>query len=203
MLADKQNLKAYNKIAPEWVRKNFNRKFWAGEYVFFQQLLRQGKVIDLGCGGGRDSLWFIKHGYDYLGVDFSKQMIKQAKLRNPKARFVCKSFYDLDFPKNSFDGFWAAASLLHVPKQKIKKVLKGIYEIIRPGGVGFIAVKEGRDQKLENWDKTQIKRFFSYYRTLEFQSLLKSAGFELIRSAKHKNLSQPQHDFLIFFMEKK
>ena len=51
-------------------------------------------------------------------------------------------FYKLNFPSGSFDGFWASASLLHIPKNKIHQVLSDIKNIIKPNGIGFISLKQ-------------------------------------------------------------
>ena len=58
-----------------------------------------------------------------------------------QAHFVLMDFQYLKFPPRSFDGFWAAASLLHTPKRKIKSVLGNIHKILKPEGVGFISLK--------------------------------------------------------------
>lgn len=149
-LAQQENetLNTYQTIAEGWTA-GLRKDFWEKEYAKFSQLLPKGKVIDIGCGSGRESLWFTGHKYEYVGIDFSSAMVEIAKKANPKATFEVKSFYDLDFPLDSFDGFWASCSLVHAPREKVAKVLEEIRNIVKPGGIGFVAVKEGKGEQME------------------------------------------------------
>jgi hypothetical protein len=107
---------------------------------------------------------FRDAGYDYVGLDFSG-------MRSIPALFG----------KDSFDGFWAAASLLHIEKSGIKDVLYGIRQVVKPDGIGFISVKKGRgegivSQTRDGW-VAEDKRFFAYYQLQEFSQTLQDAGF--------------------------
>ncbi len=84
----------------------------------FRELLSSGRILEIGCGGGHDARWFVDNGYDYLGVDFYSGMLEQARGDNPGIRFDQTSVYDLDFDE-PFDGFWCAAVLLHIPKNRV------------------------------------------------------------------------------------
>ena len=96
-----------------------------------------------------------------------------AQERNPRATFVLVNVYDLDFSQK-FDGFWAAASLLHIPKSRIPDALQRIRTNVRKGGIGFISLKqgdgEGPDEKTGRW--------FSYYQAGEFEQKLEGRGFQ-------------------------
>ncbi len=73
-------------------------------------------------------------GYDYVGTDASEGLIKIAQSRNPTANFKHMSVHNLDFPQNEFDGFLAAAVLLHTPKDRIKAALDRIRAVIKSNG---------------------------------------------------------------------
>lgn len=194
-------LNTYNKIASAW---SFTRRddFWQDQYGKFQKYLPSGKIIDLGCGSGRDSLWFLGNGYYYVGVDISKAMIKLASAKNPKALFLNQSFYDLNFPPQSFDGFWSACSLLHIPKTKIKLILQKIKALLKPGGVGFIAIKAGVGEKMVEWQQSGQKRHFVYYLQDEFAEILRGAGFKILEMSKRPPKDKNQQDtFLTFYVK--
>jgi len=75
----------------------------------------------------------------------------------------------------------AAASLLHIPKEKIRKALGEIKRVIKDGGIGFIALKKGEGEKVVvDEDDEQDKRFFAYWQKEEFKETLKNSGFEVL-----------------------
>ena len=72
------------------------------------------RVVDLGCGAGRDYPAFEERNIDYLGVDASEGMLTVARERFPSANFEAQDLCALDLPARSFDGAFANASLQHV-----------------------------------------------------------------------------------------
>ena len=65
---------AYKKIAGSRNKTHANPEFWRSEFEQFKKLLPSGKVLDVGCGGGRDALLIKNEGYEYVGVDLSAEM---------------------------------------------------------------------------------------------------------------------------------
>lgn len=92
------------------------------------------------------------------------------------------SVYDLNFPAHTFDGFWASAVLLHVPKERINEALARIKSVVKDNGIGFISLKDGADQKVEvdQIGGETVKRFFAYWQKDEFQKVLKDNGFSVV-----------------------
>src|SRR5205807_7688771 len=83
-------------------------------YPPFRELVSQGgRILDAGCGVGRDTRYFIEHGYSVISFDASREMVKKCQ-EYPHAYCLHLSFEDLDF-EEVFDGVWACASLLHLP----------------------------------------------------------------------------------------
>ena len=133
----------YNDNARSWSDEHFELDYWKEEFENFKKFLPKGKILEIGCGGGRDAKVLISKGYDYIGTDIAKNFVNVARKNNPKARFLVRSVYDLKFPEDFFDGLWCSATLLHIPKNKIKQALKEIKRVIKQDGVGFISVKQG------------------------------------------------------------
>lgn len=204
MEKDTKTTEAYNKIAEDYNRRNYNL-FWTDEYDYFKSILPGNKVIDLGCGAGRDSEQFIKDKFDYLGVDSSQSMLDLASQRVPGANFRLMDLRDLTLPINSFDGFWASASLLHFSKQELPAILTSFYKLLKNNGVGFISVKEKRvfDEGYIKEDKGGgIERYFSFFGEAEMIKFLDDAQFKIIKTEKRLENDASQTEWLCFFVRK-
>ena len=157
--------------------------------------------MDIGCGTGRDCEFFLDNGYQYLGIDGSETMLKLAKKFNPSGEFELRDFYHISEFKEKFNGFWAAASLLHAPKSSILEILQSIRAILLTGGVGFISLKQGHGEKDEVWDAMGNKRFFAYYQTEEFVNILQSAGFSVLETQNNITIFDSKALWLTFFVK--
>lgn len=116
----RKTTETYDKIASRYSASHFVH-FWIDEFEFYKSIINGKKIIDLGCGTGRDATVFIKDGFNYTGIDASGGMLKVASERVPEGKFIQMDFNRTNFPDNTFDGFWAAASFLHIPKKDNKK----------------------------------------------------------------------------------
>src|SRR3989344_5712292 len=114
----------YNKDAKSWADAHSTQGFWKDEMTNFHKLLPSGKVLELGCGGGRDAKELIELGYDYFGTDASENFVIEARKRVSSGRFEIKSVREINYPEDTFDGFWASAVLLHIPKTMISDALR-------------------------------------------------------------------------------
>ena len=206
MKAEQITKKTYQKIAPEFAQRHFNSKFWLPEYRIFKKLIKGKKVLDVGCGPGRDAKFFVKNKFDYLGVDYSPAMIRVAKRRVPKGKFKVMDMTRLRFPEKSFDGFWAAASLLHIPKSKTSVVLKSFWKILKPGGIGFVSLKARENfhtglTKLGGFKG--LKRYFTYYNNNELKKLLRRTGFRILKFySRRNNLGSDKIMWICIFVER-
>jgi len=195
---------AYNKIAAEYSERNYNL-IWVNEYNYYKTLLSGNKIIDLGCGAGRDGEHFVKDGYDYLGIDSSSEMIKIAKNRVKNGEFKIMDLRNLTLPLESFDGFWASASLLHFPKTEALSILKSFFKLLKKDGIGFVSVKEKTkmDEGFIKEDKGGgIERYFSFYMEGEMINLLETAGFEILKITHFLEDDKFQTKWLCFFVKK-
>ena len=198
-------LATYNRVAESYRKTNDYHLYWQNEFVIFNKFTHGRKVIDIGCGVGRDAKLFLRHHYNYLGTDASKGMLAVARKHAPKGKFILKSYYDLNFTPRTFDGFWAVASLLHVPKRRVGKVLQSLRTILKDDGVGFISLK-----KKTSVDEAVVKegryggseRFFAYYTKKEFTRMLEKNGFRVVRAYQKKRPKDSRVQWLCYFVKK-
>ena len=198
---EKLTIESYDLNAESWAAAHDQPEIFRTELNYLRKLLPQGKLLEIGCGGGRDAQKLIRKGYDYLGTDISKGLLEVAKKNNPGATFINKSVYDLDFPKDSFDGFWAAACLLHIPKSKIEVALQQIRRVVRNGGIGMISLKEGKGEKFLKEDRKEGKfeRYWSFYSREEFTKVLEDNGYQILHF--RRNPVSEKTIWLIYFVK--
>jgi ubiquinone/menaquinone biosynthesis C-methylase UbiE len=157
---------------------------------FVSNLPKGAKVLDAGCGSGRDTHLLNREGMDTTGLDLSSGLIKVARRLFPDAKFVEGNMLNLEFEDNSFDGIWAHASLLHLETpEDVAAALKEFNRVLKTDGVMHVLVKaQIGDVKtavvsdsLSNHD-----RFFQYFTTDEMTELLHNTGFQVSKIEKYK-----------------
>lgn len=161
----------YDQTAATWSGVHNSKGFWKREMENFHRLLPDGDILEIGSGGGRDARELVELGYGYVGTDISTGLIEIARQNLPNGTFYSQSVYDLDFEGRKFDGFWASAVLLHIPKDCMNEALQGIKSVVVTKAIGFISLKDGIGEKVEKdeIDGEQLERFFSYWQREEFR----------------------------------
>ena len=161
-------------------------------------------VIDLGCGSGRDIVELSQRNCKVVGVDFSDALLTIARQKNPDAELVNSDMRKYE-SSLQFDGVWANASLLHIPKEEIKNLVSNIYEMLKPRGVLFSSVKEGLGEELieDNRYEGNPKKFFTYYEKGEMEQILEDVGFVDIES-EYSPVDNPYmtHPFISIYARK-
>ena len=134
------------------------------------------KILDVGCGPGRDVVRFRELGYQTYGADLSVGMLEEAKQRIASTGLLNCDMCHVSVSDESFEGVWLCASLLHLPKQQAMLALKEIRRILGKGGVLFVLVQLGTG---ERWTSYFGERYFSYYQPEELVGMIKEVGMEV------------------------
>lgn len=189
MTQEDETIATYNAFAQEWHEQHKEPNYWDDAMDYFQTLLPKGTILEIGAGGGRDAKDLIKRGYDYYGTEPAANFIPVARQHNPGAVFEQKSVYELEAA--DYDGFWASAVLLHVPRERIQEALTHLRAAVRSDAVGFIAIKEGEGERVEvGGDDVQITRLFVLWQDNDFRRELAEAGFEVMRYIRTEKSSR-------------
>ena len=165
----------YNQHAKEYFFQTFKADLSATYKKFLPFIKKEGLILDLGCGSGRDSYYFKQNGYQIVAVDGSKELATQASLLLGQP-VLNQLFEDIQF-NEEFDGVWACASLLHVSAKELPSILIKIRESLKKEGVFYISVKEGEGSGVEDG------RFFQYYSPSQFHHLISKCGGLKIETA--------------------
>ena len=108
---------------------------------FSSSLAPNAAVLELGCGSGRDSVALLAKGLDLTPSDGAPELAAEAQRRLGRPVQVLR-FGDLA-AENAYDGVYANACLLHVPRADLPIVLRAIHRALRAGGVFYSSYKEG------------------------------------------------------------
>jgi SAM-dependent methyltransferase len=122
---------------------------------FLDELEPGAKLLELGCGGGRDAEEMIRRGFDVTPTDGSPGMAAEAARRLGRPVHVLR-FEDLNV-ETAFDAVWANASLLHAPADALPSILAKVRRALRPRGRFFASYKAG-----EGPGRDSLGRYYNF-----------------------------------------
>ena len=129
-------------------------------------------ILDLGCGPGRDLNRFNELGHKAVGLDGSRKLAAMARAQTDCA-VLHQDFLSLDLPSAYFHGIFANASLFHVPRSQLARVLGDLAASLKPGGVLFCSNPRGQNE--EGW----VDGRYGCFHDLEtWRSYVTTAGFQ-------------------------
>jgi SAM-dependent methyltransferase len=132
-------------------------------------------ILDFGCGPGRDLKAFAELGHRAIGLDGAPRFVAMAR-EHSGCEVWRQDFLALRLPERRFDGVFANASLFHVPRRELPRVLGELYACLKPGGVLFSSNPRGANQ--EGW---QGARYGAYHDLAAWRAFLGEAGFLELR----------------------
>ena len=123
--------------------------------MFLAALPAGGSILELGCGSGQDTLDMRARGFVVRPTDGCTEMAAEAAARLGHNVDVLR-FQDLD-ETEAYDGIWASASLLHVPRDEFADVLARIAAALKPSGHLYASFKGGTQE-----GQDQYGRYYNY-----------------------------------------
>lgn len=137
---------SYEKIAREF--SETRARFWPELTFIKNHLPKTGKILDVGCGNGRLLELLDETALAYTGIDFSDNMLKEAKRLHPDKNFILADALNLPFPDQSFNAVTSFAVLHHIPSEEFReKFMSEAARVLAPNGVLIITI----------WDLWQIR----------------------------------------------
>ena len=133
-------LNYYDANAENFIKGTISVDFSATQDKFLS-LLSGKKILDFGCGSGRDTKYFLEKAYEVTAIDGSLELCKAASLYTG-IEVKHMLFQELNENK-SYDGIWACSSILHLPKPELKEVLLKMSEALVQDGIIYTSFKYG------------------------------------------------------------
>ena len=135
------------------------------------------RLLDFGCGPGRDLVALSALGHTVTGLDGAPAFVRMARA-NSGCTVLEQSFFELDLGEQNYDGVFANASLFHVPRALLPRVLGELFRSLVPGGVLFCSNPRSFDRDWEGW---QGERYGSYLTIEGWSALVTNTGFVVER----------------------
>jgi len=158
-------------------------------------------LLDLGCGDGRDSIYFSNKGIKVTALDFSESGINKLKNQNSKIDCIFEDIKNINLGENSFDVIYAHLSLHYFDDETTDKIFDNLFRILRKGGLIFIKCKSvddvlcGQGEKVgENMWK---KRYTRHFVTKEYMT----ENLKKFKIIKVKKTSSIYHEYKSAFIE--
>ncbi len=149
----------YSKNAKQFIKQTLNVDMQVLYTPFIDALPsifgREQRILDLGCGSGRDSLYFANQGFNVTAIDGSQTLIDLVTASNNSTHgihWVCLNFSDLAAQNwnESFTGIWACASLLHVSYVQLPSLIETLLDMLTTEGVIYASFKYGDSERIDN-----------------------------------------------------
>ncbi|MBX5220082.1 class I SAM-dependent methyltransferase [Rhizobium sp. NLR9b] len=138
--------------------------------AFLARLAPGAAILELGCGGGQDSAYMLSQGFDVTPTDGSPELAAQAEARIGR-KVKVMLFEDLN-AEVAFDGVWAEASLLHVPRSALPDIFARIHRALRTGGILHASFKSGEAEGHDGFG-----RYYNYPSADWLSALLTAGGW--------------------------
>ncbi|HLD10703.1 MAG TPA: L-histidine N(alpha)-methyltransferase [Candidatus Nanoarchaeia archaeon] len=176
----KESLIIYQKYSDLYKKYNEHKLLQFQLNEFISKLPKKARVLDAGCGTGRDAKYLQEEGLEVLAVDVSEEMLKEAKEKNLKTK-------QLDLTKEKteekFQGIWCMALISELSNEEAQKVINNFQEMLDDRGILYLSMKYGQGIKEQEDPRyNNIKRIFQLYDEEKTKKLL--SNFKILKLMK-------------------
>lgn len=190
--------------------KNISSRYEKADMFWMYEIITgtfpaKSRLLELGCGSGRDASILLRSGLDIIATDGSPAMLEQAAKLHPELKDRLLQ-YELPgqsgFNARSFDGILAIAVLMHLAPGGIKDALKEVFRLLKPGGRFFFSVPDKRPDIDDRGFDSRGRRFSMLSRQ-EWEELCYAVGLvKLSTMLNDDSLGREQVAWLSFLFQK-
>ncbi len=164
MRSDMTTINYYDSNADKFTETTKRVDFSEIQQMFIKYLSPDASILDYGCGSGRDTKFFLDQGYHVTATDGSEEICKIA------SDYTGVSVKHLIFEElddwNQYDGIWACASILHVPKKELPNIFYKMHRALKKNGLIYTSFKYGMFEGERNG------RYFTDFTEDEFKDFV-------------------------------
>lgn len=183
-----KNAKAYSARTIDLDVREVRRRFTEG-------LTRGARVLDAGCGSGRDALAFSGQGFRVNAFDASEAL---ARLASGHTGLSVRQLTYAEIPwVAEFDGVWACSSLVHLLPEDFAQALTNLTRALKPGGILYTSLKRGLGPYRDG-----ANRYFNSFQETDVKALLSKAGLTMQTCWESKSAISQESGWLNFLAVK-
>ena len=167
----------YDRLAEDFWQNTKNHDVSQNYEAFLEAIEENApyKILDLGCGPGRDLSFFNSLGHIVTGLDGSRKFVAMARAYS-NCEVLHQDFLKLNLPENHYDGIFANASLFHVPRSELPRILLDLFLTLKPRGVLFCSNPRGNNDEGFN-----DERYGCFLNLKTWREYVTYAGFEEVK----------------------
>ena len=193
-------LKYYNENAEAYCEATKNGNMEEAYNRFLVLLPDKAYILDFGCGSGRDSKYFLAHGYTVRAIDGSEKLCELA------SEYIGQKVDYMKFDELSdvetYDGIWACSSILHVERENLPDILKKMIRALKDNGVIYTCFKIG------DTEVVQDGKYYNYMTREILEDMLRqidldSEVVDYYESGTAKNVDRPTATWGNYLIKKK
>lgn len=162
---DKRTLSYYENNSHTFIKNTLSVEFAQVQDKFLECITKGGIILDFGCGSGRDTKYFLEKGYVVEAIDGSSKLCRMAG--EYTGIDVKHMFFSELSADNQYDGIWACASILHLPKEELKDVLRKMIIATKDYGYIYTSFKYGDFEGYRN------ERYYTDFTEASFIDFIK------------------------------
>ncbi len=164
--------------------------------VFVKMLLPSSRILDVGCGSGRDILWLMKKGFSVTGFERSPGMASLAR-KNSGCKVIENDFETYNFSVLSVDAVLMSGALVHLPPKRFTDTFRNITSAVKEEGLIYISLKEGYGSKNDATGRT-----FYFWQEDDLKKIFDASGFSILSFSKSKSAKVMDEIWLGFVLSK-
>ena len=196
----------FNAIAKEYMEQFYEESC---DHIYLDKFLKDlngKKILDAGCGIGKENKYVTDKGFDPIGIDFAENMILECKKRNPNSKFEVMDLSRLTFSEDSMDGIIFINTLLYIPKGKLDEIFSGFNKVLKKSGKMIIITQEGDLERLEEEPIAKGNYVYVCHYTFDYlKTILKKYDFSIYDYEREtvEDEKCPINKKLILYIQKK
>ena len=156
----------YQKCFEEYHERTFHVNPESFLMPLVKKLKPGARILDIGCGSGRDLLWMKQRGFQVIGFERSPGLADLVR-KNTGCEIIQGDFESYDFSQFQADALVLIGAMVHVPHEKLSDVLGKVLKAVRPDGHLLVSLKQGKGKKESPdgrifylWEDNELRRTF-------------------------------------------
>ncbi|WP_462323757.1 class I SAM-dependent methyltransferase [Desulfoplanes sp.] len=154
------------------------------------------RILDIGCGSGRDLKWLSERGHQPVGIERSQGLARLAR-NHSGCPVIRADFSDFDFSRIRAQGVVLVGALVHVEPETLPGILARIFTSLLPGGHGLLTLKQGHGTRTHSDGRT-----FVLWQDDDLRKIFRDLGLIVVDARTQVSRLRPEDLWLGYVLQK-